>query len=144
KEIALPYFRRAIELEPGGAAQLYSLMDQHGVDQEEIIRLTPAEPDAMIQLCRFLGSKASQKKFEQCVIQLSQLKLDAQQQLDTASLAAQAGLVDIAVRFEKAASTSAEMKLQALQLLVEEAWKEQKFDDYMRYSAMVEKTQLER
>lgn len=144
KKVALPYFRRAIELEPAAAMQLYGLLEQAGIDRQGIIRVTPVEPDPMIRLCHYLQSTDAQKEFVQCVQQLSKLKLDSGQQLETASLAASAGLVDIATRFSKSASNSGELKIRAIQLLAEQAWKEQKVDSYQKYSSEVENIYLER
>lgn len=146
KEAALPIFRRAIELEPSAAQRLYSLLEQNGAGVDTIIRVTPVQPDSLIQLCRYLGAKgeSAQAELKQCVIQLSQFKLDSQQQLDTAALAAQAGLEEITLRYGQAATGSLEMKAHAYELLAEQAWKNRKWADYLRYSAQVEEAYRER
>lgn len=143
KQVALPYFRRAIELEPTAATQLYQLLDQAGIDREQIIRVTPVEPDSMIRLCHYLQATNAQNELVQCVKQLSKLKMDSNQQLETAVLASSAGLVDIATQLGKSASSSDDLKIRALQLLADQEWKKQNLDGYQKYSAEVEKIFLE-
>ena len=93
KDQALPYFRRAIELDPNSAVQLYRLLDQQGADVNTLIGVTPSEPDALIQLARYLHSRSqsADPAFARIVAQLSRMNLNSEQQLSAAELALQAG-----------------------------------------------------
>lgn len=146
KPAALSSVRRALELESSGAQALYALLEQHGSDLHTLERVTPQQPDPMIQLCRYLGGRGdfAEIEFGSCVVKAAGLKLDAQQGVAVAELAAEAGLEDIALRYSKAAASSPEERIRAYRLLADQAWKNQKLDDYDRYSLLMEKACLER
>lgn len=143
---ALASVHRALELEPSGAQTLYALLEQHGSDLHTLEQVTPQQPDPMIELCRYLRSRGdfAENELESCVIKSTGLKLDAQQGLAVAELAAAAGMEDIALRYSKAAAASPEERIRAYRLLADQAWKSQKLDDYDRYSLLMERDCLER
>lgn len=145
RQQALAAIHHALELESDGAQTLYALLEQHGSDLRTLEQVTPLHPDAMIQLCGYLRSRGEfgESEFKPCVERLARLTLDPQQKIAVAQLAAQAGLEDIALRFSKAAAGSEEMRINAYRLLADQAWKDQKLDDYDRYTALMEKASLE-
>jgi tetratricopeptide (TPR) repeat protein len=146
KDEALPYFRRAIELEPNSAVQLYRLLDQHGADVNTLIGVTPSEPDALIQLARYLHSRTPSKDpaFTQIVVRLSRMNLNSDQQLSAAELALQAGMGEDAHRLALQAAGSSTQKIAAYRLLANQALQAKQIPTYLNFCGEVEKAFLER
>src|SRR5262249_16050307 len=135
KDQALPYFRRAIELDPNSAVQLYRLLDQYGADVNTLIGMTPTEPDALIQLARYLHSRTQSPDppFAKIVAQLSRMNLNSEQQLSVAELALQAGMTEDARRLATEAAGSTTQKIAAYRLLANQALQAKQIPAYLNY-----------
>jgi len=145
KDQALPYFRRAIELEPNSAPQLYRLLDQSGADVNTLISVTPSEPDALIQLARYLHSRnpSTDPAFAKIIAQLSHMNLNSEQELSAAELALQAGMPEDGRRLAMEAAGSSSQRIAAYRLLANQALQARQIPAYLNYCGEVEKAYLE-
>ncbi len=142
---ALPHFRKAIELQPHSAQELYELLVQKGSGFETLSQITPNRADTQLQFAFYLSAKgnAGKQELENILDGLQEMHLKPEQRIATAEIALRAGRIQIAEKQASLALQSNETRVNAFQLLADIAWQQENWREFEKRSAELERFYLQ-
>lgn len=140
-QIALPHFKRTIELQPLTAQELYKLLEQSGAGLESLSAVTPDRTAAKLQLAFYLAAKGNvgKQQLKHVLDELTEMPLTPQEKLSTAEIALQAGQLELAEKLASSVLQSKENSSNAFQLLANIAWQNRNWNEFEKRSAELEK-----
>jgi tetratricopeptide (TPR) repeat protein len=144
-QIALPHFKRTIELQPLTAQELYKLLEQSGAGFKSLSAVTPDRTAAKLQLAFYLAAKgnAGKQELKNVLSDLTAMPLTPQEKLSIAGLALQAGLTELAEKLASSVLQSKENSGNAYQLLANISWEKGNWNEFEKRSTELQKYYLQ-
>jgi Flp pilus assembly protein TadD len=123
--LSIPFIRKAIELQPSSASELYRLLQQNGAEIPQLFGVTPQSADALIQLSNYLASeqRIPVEKLQELLTKLDTYPLTPHQRIMLGQLALRIGLSSYAENHAKKLLDDPQNRIQALAILAEVSWK---------------------
>jgi tetratricopeptide (TPR) repeat protein len=145
KDRAIPYFRRALQLNPDAAPELYRILDENLLDLHTFLEVTPHSPQAYLQLASYIAAKPEAGSLlNQVLADLNRSSLSTQQRMTFARLALKCGRTDLVRRQAALAAADPDVKGEALGLLAEAALVEKNWSGFEYFSEAAEKAYIDR
>ncbi|PWT93162.1 MAG: hypothetical protein C5B54_02305 [Acidobacteria bacterium] len=139
KSKALPYFHRALQLDPHSAAKLYGLLERNKVDLATIVSITPEEPDSLMELSRYMLSRNEKAKSGDILQKIAAMHLESKQRLNLIQLMLSAGLFEQAQEQASLVFRDQDSRLQALRYLAEIAFQNHDWTQFEKLTSQIEK-----
>jgi|GEM_PF-7120977 len=91
---AMSFFIEALRIDPGLSYDIYPVISKYGGEMEELIRITPVQPDAVVHLCRYVVSRYSDvsDRLEPLIRSALAMQMQPEQRLQIATCAMNARL----------------------------------------------------
>lgn len=142
KDQALPYFKRAMELHPASARELYRLLDENRLDFQLFVEVTPDQPATLIQLADYLSSRGEPARtaFNDVLGRLVKMTMQLPERLALGKLLLRAGWYTAASQQAKYAASDVELAPDSFRLLAEIAWQQRNWADFERYANQAEES----
>lgn len=137
---AMIFIRRALELEPGSAPELFRMLEQSGNGIEEMVQVTPDTADALIQLAYYISRQNPQQSgtLQEVLARLNRKDLAPDQRLKVAQLAWSAGAHEMARKQAELAATDEDSKAESLAFQAQMLWQDGTPDAASRMADLAE------
>jgi tetratricopeptide (TPR) repeat protein len=117
---SIPFLKHALLVEPELSREIYPILGKYSVPFDDLVAITPNEPECMVRLCQYLASKThTNEQLFAIIQQVASMDLKPEQKLKIAATATEAGFFSLARMEAEELLNHSELGPKAVELLAE-------------------------